>query len=195
MKSRKIDLILDGSKEENILLLSFQNTLIDQITLNTKKPGSSLVAEISKLLEKNQFGVENIENLFIGIGPGSYTGVRVAVSVAEGLSLALNIPLYPFYSNLAYLPADMEEGPFTLIVKGKHTHFLLQGSLSNESISPQITHLILEEDKLSSYIEKEPKALFLDLEAKLNSSLLLPYLAKIKKQAPNPCKIIYLHDF
>jgi len=35
---------------------------------------------------------EKLQQIIVGLGPGSYSGIRVGISVANGLSLALNVP-------------------------------------------------------------------------------------------------------
>ena len=43
-----------------------------------------------------------IEKIAVGLGPGSYSGVRVGIALANGLSLAMNIPAFGVSSLLAY---------------------------------------------------------------------------------------------
>ncbi len=45
-------------------------------------------ALIQEALEKSGLGNEEVEGLVVGIGPGSYTGIRAAISVAQGWALA-----------------------------------------------------------------------------------------------------------
>ncbi|MDG1065695.1 MAG: tRNA (adenosine(37)-N6)-threonylcarbamoyltransferase complex dimerization subunit type 1 TsaB [Luminiphilus sp.] len=39
-----------------------------------------------------------IEGIICGVGPGSFTGLRVATGVAQGLAWSLNVPVIPFCS-------------------------------------------------------------------------------------------------
>ncbi len=46
------------------------------------------------LLEAN-LALEDITALAVGRGPGSFTGVRIAISLAQGMAYGLNVPVYP----------------------------------------------------------------------------------------------------
>lgn len=48
---------------------------------------------IDKILKKNKKSIEDISEIKINLGPGSFTGLRIGVSVANTLSWALDIPI------------------------------------------------------------------------------------------------------
>ncbi len=50
---------------------------------------------ISHLLQHTGIHIDNITGIGVGIGPGSYTGVRLAVSTAKAMATTLSVPLYP----------------------------------------------------------------------------------------------------
>ena len=43
-------------------------------------------------------GLESVDLIACGVGPGSFTGIRVAVGVAQGLGWSLEIPVFPVCS-------------------------------------------------------------------------------------------------
>lgn len=64
--------------------------------LEEQKPNSHaaiLTVLIEKLLSDCKVPVEKLDALAISSGPGSYTGLRIGVSVAKGICFALNKPL------------------------------------------------------------------------------------------------------
>ena len=52
-----------------------------------------LTVFIQEVLKKAALELENIDAVAVSKGPGSYTGLRIGVSVAKGLCYALNKPL------------------------------------------------------------------------------------------------------
>lgn len=52
-----------------------------------------LTVFIEELFAENQLQLKSINAVAVSKGPGSYTGLRIGVSVAKGLCYALNIPL------------------------------------------------------------------------------------------------------
>ena len=181
------DLILDTSRDTYLIALFDETGAIDVLTLpHDNNLSASFLPSILDLLSKNNLFIKNISNLFVGVGPGSYTGTRIAVSIATGLSISLSCPLYPFCSLLPFLPKDLQNGPFSICLETKHAHFLLEGSLEGGIIakSPKGRIIAPKEPNSSLKPQKEP-----------NLPTFLPFLSNLKKQPPHPVKVIYLHNF
>lgn len=54
---------------------------------------TTLMARIDAAVRDQSLTPEHLTGIAVAIGPGSYTGLRVGLSVAKGLALALDIPL------------------------------------------------------------------------------------------------------
>lgn len=61
-----------------------------------------VLPSIDELLRSQDIEPKQLDAIAFGCGPGSFTGIRIATSVAQGLGYALNIPLIPI-SSLAAL--------------------------------------------------------------------------------------------
>jgi tRNA threonylcarbamoyladenosine biosynthesis protein TsaB len=66
-----------------------------------------LMPEIEKLLEENKVAVKDLDEIYIGIGPGSYTGLRVGVVIAKMFGWNNSIPVYTV-SSLALMASSFK---------------------------------------------------------------------------------------
>jgi tRNA threonylcarbamoyl adenosine modification protein YeaZ len=56
---------------------------------------SYLPDAINSILTENSTDISLLDYIAITIGPGSYTGIRVGLSIAQGIAFSLSIPLVP----------------------------------------------------------------------------------------------------
>ncbi|HSX40961.1 MAG TPA: tRNA (adenosine(37)-N6)-threonylcarbamoyltransferase complex dimerization subunit type 1 TsaB [Candidatus Saccharimonadales bacterium] len=59
----------------------------------TKQKAQVVLPLIDKLLKKHGLEIREIGEIRVVEGPGSYTGLRVGISIANALSYALKIPV------------------------------------------------------------------------------------------------------
>lgn len=52
-----------------------------------------LIGQIGRSLETAGISYSDLDRIVVSTGPGSFTGVRVGLSVARGLALSLNLPV------------------------------------------------------------------------------------------------------
>ncbi len=75
--------------------LSKDNTIIDSISYECwQRQSEFLISELDKLMKRNNVTRNDIGAVVASKGPGSYTGIRIALTVAKVMAFALNIPLY-----------------------------------------------------------------------------------------------------
>ncbi|MBM2820257.1 MAG: peptidase glycoprotease [Candidatus Berkelbacteria bacterium] len=60
--------------------------------------GSEVLKNIQELLKKHKKNLIDIKAIIVNQGPGSYTGTRVGIVIANTLGWSLNIPVFG-YSN------------------------------------------------------------------------------------------------
>jgi len=58
-----------------------------------KSHATSLTTFIMQLLEENSLTADQLDAISLGMGPGSYTGLRIGASVAKGLAYGSGIPV------------------------------------------------------------------------------------------------------
>ena len=70
--------------------------LIGEIKVDVKIAHSErLMSSVEWLLRASGISIEEIDALAVSIGPGSFTGLRIGLSTAKGLSYATNKPIVP----------------------------------------------------------------------------------------------------
>jgi tRNA threonylcarbamoyladenosine biosynthesis protein TsaB len=62
---------------------------------------AELLPAIARLLEESGTGWRELDSIAVGVGPGTFTGLRIGVATARGLGQALGLPLRPVPSLLA----------------------------------------------------------------------------------------------
>ena len=88
-------LILDSSTKVLYIALLKDNTLLEDIYVTGQNDhAKNIVSKVDFLLKKYNIESKNLGEVICGYGPGSYTGVRMAVTVAKMLAVFMNIPLY-----------------------------------------------------------------------------------------------------
>ena len=78
--------------------------------------GSDLLPLLSGELARRRLGVSAIERLVVGLGPGSFTGLRVVSAKAQGLARALDLELLGLPSIEARLFAKLQPGQLGLLL-------------------------------------------------------------------------------
>ena len=68
---------------------------VEELSLGeSAKPSAALAACLDTAFRRHEVEPAQLKGLVIGTGPGSFTGLRVGLSVAKGLALGAGVPLY-----------------------------------------------------------------------------------------------------
>lgn len=102
-------LALETSTSNCSVALFKGDTLVDSVDEDNGSYHHSerLHPIIEELLKKHQLEPKALGGVAMGLGPGSYTGLRIGASTAKGISFALNIPIVGV-SSLELLTVGME---------------------------------------------------------------------------------------
>lgn len=87
-------LALDTSTEACSVALHYngQITAIDEVC--PQQHSKRILPMIDQLLAEAELSVSQLDGIVFGRGPGSFTGVRIGVAVAQGLAFGADLPLY-----------------------------------------------------------------------------------------------------
>ncbi|RLA09067.1 MAG: tRNA (adenosine(37)-N6)-threonylcarbamoyltransferase complex dimerization subunit type 1 TsaB [Gammaproteobacteria bacterium] len=89
-------LAIDSSTEVLSLALQAAKNITSINLCHKSSPhlhGDLILSEIENLLKKNNLSMIDLDLLVYGRGPGSFTGVRMASAVIQGLSCAIDAPI------------------------------------------------------------------------------------------------------
>lgn len=94
MKTGRAILFIDTKDNQKISVVLEIDGKKDEINKTTSAWTSQLLLPaIAEILQRNKISISQITEVRIGIGPGSFTGIRVGIAVANTLGWLLDIPV------------------------------------------------------------------------------------------------------
>ncbi len=115
-----------------------------------------LTSSIQDILSENNIDVKDLSVVSIGIGPGSFTGLRIGFSVAKGLCFPHNINLVGISSLKIIANSVIKENKNIISLikdKGEHYYISKYNSDLKEIIKPKIQ--LIDSDYMYSIIDEE----------------------------------------
>lgn len=89
-----IQLLIDTSSNAEIVVgLKVDRRIFLQKQKVDFRKAQVVLPMIDKILKKHSFKPENISAIQVNAGPGSFTGLRVGLAIANALSFVLKIPV------------------------------------------------------------------------------------------------------
>ena len=113
-------LTIDTSSDNCAVALQRGNVLLERVSEEERQSAQRVLPMISELLLDAEIALSDIDLIAVVAGPGSFTGVRIGVAVAQGLSLSAVIPVVPLSSlALLALAAVSESSLDRVLVSGQ----------------------------------------------------------------------------
>ena len=115
-------LAFDTSSKALSLAILEDKQLLAETTINIKKNHSiTLMPAIDFLMASLDWTPKDLDRIVVAEGPGSYTGLRIAVATAKTLAHTLNIELVGMSSLLALVPYQ-QEGLFVPLMDARRNN-------------------------------------------------------------------------
>ncbi len=136
-------LLLDSSSKVMALALARNGIIIASIEEAAFQRQSELLTlRIKEMLADNNINPQAISEVVVTKGPGSFTGVRIAVTIAKVMAYSLNIPLYAVSSLSVYKVSDKKtlavldarNGRSYVGTYEKDDHFAVDLIMNNEEV-------------------------------------------------------------
>ena len=149
---------IETSSKNCSVCLSSKGKLIQSFDSedDTFRHSELLTSSIQDILSENNIDVKDLSVVSIGIGPGSFTGLRIGFSVAKGLCYPHNINLVGISSLKIIANSVIKENKNIIsLIKDKGEHFYISKYNSDlkEIIQPEIQ--LINSDYMYSIIDDE----------------------------------------
>lgn len=145
-----IDLLLDSSNIDLSVGISKDGVVIDYTSYEAWQCQSEyMIQEIDKLLNKHNIIRNDITGVIVNVGPGSYTGIRISLTIAKVMCLALNIPMYTL-SSLRALQKGVEPSICLMNARSNRSYV---GVYSEECL---LKDQVMTNDEVKEYIASHP---------------------------------------
>ena len=92
-------LIIDCTGKNNLIGLKSDNKFFIEKLQNNINSNNQLVSKIISFTNQNKVKLSSKYSIIVNIGPGSYSSLRISLSVAKGIQIVLGSKLYGYKSN------------------------------------------------------------------------------------------------
>ena len=169
-------LFLDFTTDMSLTLIGKHSLLSKKIKSN-KNISEILVIEIEKIFDKEKINIKKLDTIFVITGPGSFTGIRSALTFAKTIQLTNNTEVRGI-SKFEYLNLIANDKNLldlrTILIFHRRKQFFTQSFRGNTSISkPEIisfeenqkifnkrTSILCDNNILASFVDKKYFELF-----------------------------------
>ena len=160
-----LTLFIDTHYKDILLCLFKDNNLLDKIIVeDVKNTSIEVMPNIVKLLDNNKLKVNDINKIAVIKGPGSFTSIRIGITIAKVLAYSLNIPIVSLTSidligihldKPSYVAVHEYNGSFISFYESNKSEIkYLKNSEYNEFIKNNevISKIDIDYNKLINYI-------------------------------------------
>ena len=89
---------IDTSTRSTVLGLQLGSEVVDRTSSEVDTHSREILPSIDSLVKKAGIRLQDLDAIVFGQGPGSFTGLRIAIGVVQGLGYGLGIPVVPVSS-------------------------------------------------------------------------------------------------
>ena len=89
-------LIIDAASKKIFLVIINNKNIYTSTHKNSKSNFDKLVILIERLLKRHNISLDQINNIYVNRGPGSFAGTRSSISIVKGIHLAKKIDYFSY---------------------------------------------------------------------------------------------------
>lgn len=146
-----ISLCMDSAYKQLVLGLYKDKELLAGISLEAfKKQSETIFVELNRLLKETNLDYKDIDRVIITKGPGSYTGIRIAMTIAKVLCSQMHKELYTISTMQLYAGIEKQAN----VILDARSQRAYVAHVEDGQIQGNIQILTLDEVK--KFIETNP---------------------------------------
>lgn len=134
-------LAIDTSTDTASVALAVKGEIYTENQSGMRQHAQFLLPMIERILALAGLSCPQLDAIVFGRGPGSFTGLRIACSVAKGLAYAHDLPMYPV-SGLAAIANEAGLSQPVLALMDARMHQLYWAYFVGESESLEVTEQV-----------------------------------------------------
>ena len=92
------NLIIDAANDKIIFSFITEKQSYTTSYINSRENFDMFVNLLLIFFKKNEINMNDVERIFVNLGPGKFSSLRISISIAKAISLAKNVSLYGFKS-------------------------------------------------------------------------------------------------
>lgn len=129
-----LTLFIDTAQERGLVAIGDGVNVLGETHLPVGLTNShSLFFALDALLKSLEINRKDLKLIIAGVGPGSYTGIRVAAATAQALSFGLKLPLVGIPTLSGFIPES--NGPFAALIDAKISGVYLQKGMKENGVT------------------------------------------------------------
>lgn len=148
--------------EDDKILYEFKDVITDDMS-------SRIMPIISEGFNSVAFSIKDIDRIFVVNGPGSFTGVRIGVTIAKTIAWALKIKISTI-SSLEYLATTKCDTKYVIPMIDARRGFVFAGVYDNE-LNRYLDDQYIKYDDLSEYFNEGTIVSLSDFENSIKPNL------------------------
>ncbi len=171
-------LFIDTHDELITIALKVKDELYIKTKLSEYSHSVFTMPMIKEIFESNNLDVKNLDKIIVVNGPGSFTGIRIGLSIAKTFAYALNTKINTISSLLAYLISDDKEDEKMAVIEDNKGYYVC--AMSNNKI-------IVEEKYITENNYK-----YREVDHKLDIERIISYCDNLESENAHHIKANYI---
>lgn len=185
-----ISLFIDTSLSDVSIALVKDNILLSKIHEDIPQKHSVYVVKyIENILKENKLSPKNVDEIIVVNGPGSFTGIRIGVTIAKTYAYLLNIRIVTITSLQARI-IGLKGKCFLSLIDAKRDNYYV--GLYDENYN-KITEGFMNINRVNELkLEYSPEVV--DIDKEYNIEKIIAYTKKIPSANPHSVNPLYLKE-